>query len=62
MARMDFSKQSGDITRLAERATQLVTDSALHARMAAAARATAMTRFCTEKIIPQYEAYYKEVL
>jgi hypothetical protein len=30
--------------------------------MAAAARNTAKTRFCTEKIIPQYEAYYDNVL
>jgi hypothetical protein len=52
----------GDIARLAERATQLVTDPALHAEMAAAARRTAKTRFCTDKIIPQYEAYYKQVL
>jgi len=57
-----FLEEPGDITRLAERATQLVTDSALHARMAAAARATAKTRFCAEKIIPQYEAYYNDVL
>ena len=47
---------------LAARATQLVTDSSLHARMAEAARHTALTRFCTNKIIPQYEAYYKQVL
>ena len=57
-----FLEEPGDITRLAERATQLVTDSALHARMAVAARATAKTRFCAEKIIPQYEAYYNDVL
>jgi hypothetical protein len=30
--------------------------------MAAAARHTASTRFCTDKIIPQYEAYYNQVL
>jgi hypothetical protein len=30
--------------------------------MAAAARNTASSRFCSEKIIPQYEAYYKQVL
>ena len=57
-----FLEAVGDIAGLAKRATQLVTDSALHAKMAAAARATAMTRFSTEKIIPQYESYYKNVL
>jgi glycosyltransferase involved in cell wall biosynthesis len=57
-----FLEEVGDIARLAERATQLVTDADLHARMAVAARKTAMTRFSTEKIIPQYEAYYNDVL
>jgi L-malate glycosyltransferase len=57
-----FLEAPGDVTRLAERATQLVTDSALHARMAAAARKTATSRFCTEKIIPRYEDYYQQVL
>jgi L-malate glycosyltransferase len=57
-----FLEAVGDIDRLAERATQLVTDGPLHARMASAARATAMTRFSTEKIIPQYEDYYNKVL
>jgi N-acetyl-alpha-D-glucosaminyl L-malate synthase BshA len=57
-----FLEEVGDIARLSERATQLVTGAGLHARMAAAARSTALTRFCTEKIIPQYEAYYNSVL
>ena len=57
-----FLEEAGNITRLAERATQLVTDADLHARMAAAARTTAKTRFCAEKIIPQYEACYNKLL
>jgi N-acetyl-alpha-D-glucosaminyl L-malate synthase BshA len=57
-----FLEAVGDIPRLAARATELVTDASLHARMAAAARNTASSRFCSEKIIPQYEAYYKQVL
>jgi N-acetyl-alpha-D-glucosaminyl L-malate synthase BshA len=57
-----FLERVGDITRLAGRAVQLVSDEGMHARMAAAARATAMTRFSTEKIIPQYEGFYKKVL
>ena len=52
----------GDVAGLAKRATELVTDPALHAKMAAAARATAIARFSTEKISPQYESYYKNVL
>jgi N-acetyl-alpha-D-glucosaminyl L-malate synthase BshA len=57
-----FLEAPGDVTRLAERATQLVTDTEMHTRMSAAARRTATSRFCTEKIIPRYEEYYKQVL
>jgi N-acetyl-alpha-D-glucosaminyl L-malate synthase BshA len=57
-----FLESPGDIDRLAERATQLVTDESLHDKMAAAARKTATSRFCTDKLIPKYEAYYKEVI
>jgi N-acetyl-alpha-D-glucosaminyl L-malate synthase BshA len=57
-----FLEAVGDIPRLAARAAELLTDASLHARMASAARNTASTRFCSDKIIPQYEAYYKQVL
>jgi L-malate glycosyltransferase len=57
-----FLEAVGDIPRLAARVTALVTDASLHAKMSAAARHTASTRFCSEKIIPQYEAFYKQVL
>jgi glycosyltransferase involved in cell wall biosynthesis len=52
----------GDIGRLAARATELLTDPDLHARMSAAARRTAVDRFSTESLIPQYERYYEDVL
>ncbi len=57
-----FLEEVGDIDRLAERATQLVTDEKLHDRMATAARKTATSRFCTDKLIPKYEEYYEEVV
>jgi N-acetyl-alpha-D-glucosaminyl L-malate synthase BshA len=57
-----YLAQAGDIEGMAERTLRLVTDDALHSRMAAKARHTAVTRFSTEKIIPQYEAYYEQVL
>src|SRR5215470_8295911 len=53
-----FLEPVGDIARLAERVTQLVSDDQLHARMATAARNTATKRFCAQKIIPQYEDFY----
>jgi L-malate glycosyltransferase len=56
-----FLEQVGDIPGLAGRVLELVSDSALHARMAAAARQTAGSRFCSDKIIPRYERYYQEL-
>jgi len=52
----------GDIAAQANRVASLLSDSRLHERMAQAARKTAVDRFCTNKIIPQYEQYYEEVL
>jgi N-acetyl-alpha-D-glucosaminyl L-malate synthase BshA len=57
-----FLEAVGDVGAQAEKALRLLTDEALHGRMAAAARRTALTRFCTERIIPQYETYYEDVL
>jgi hypothetical protein len=54
-------EQVGDVEGQAARLTALLGDESLHARMAAAARNTALTRFCTDLIIPQYEAYYERV-
>ena len=51
----------GDTDAMAEAALSVLGDPAAHGRMAAAARHTAETRFHTEKIIPQYESYYREV-
>ena len=51
----------GDVEGQAGRITALLTDPGLHTRVAAAARQTAETRFCSDLIIPQYEAYYQEV-
>ncbi len=56
-----FMEAVGDIGAQAARAAELLTDDRLHERMAAAARHTAVTRFSTESIIPQYEQYYQEV-
>jgi L-malate glycosyltransferase len=42
--------------------TALLTDDGLHNQVSLAARRTATQRFCTDKIIPQYERYYEDVL
>jgi N-acetyl-alpha-D-glucosaminyl L-malate synthase BshA len=57
-----YLESVGDVQGQARRTLQLLTDEPLHTRMAAAARLTALTRFCTNRIIPQYEGYYEDVL
>jgi L-malate glycosyltransferase len=56
-----FMERVADIDAQAARLVELLSDNVLHARMSAAARKTAETRFCTDLIIPQYEAYYERV-
>jgi len=56
-----FLEEVGDIEAHAARVCELLTDEDKFRRMAAAARNTAETRFCTELIIPQYERYYEQV-
>jgi len=57
-----FLESPGDIAAMAARATALLSDEALHYRMAKAGRWNAAERFCTDKIIPRYEQYYQEVV
>ena len=56
-----YLEAPGDIAAQAQRVVTLLTDAKLHDKMAQAARHTAVSRFCTDRIIPQYENYYKEV-
>ena len=57
-----FMEPVGDIPAQAARTVELLTDDALHQRIAAAGRARAMEQFSTEKIIPLYERYYDDVM
>jgi len=57
-----YMETVGDLAAQAQRVIALLTDEALHQRMAAAGRARARDRFSTERIIPQYELYYEEML
>ncbi|MFZ0663207.1 MAG: N-acetyl-alpha-D-glucosaminyl L-malate synthase BshA [Acidobacteriaceae bacterium] len=52
----------GDIEAMAHASIDLLTNSADYDAMATAARHTAQTRYCSTRIIPQYEAYYERVL
>jgi N-acetyl-alpha-D-glucosaminyl L-malate synthase BshA len=57
-----FAEAVGDVQAQANRVVSLLQDEALFDRMAAAARESAVSRFATSRIIPQYEAYYETVL
>ena len=56
-----YMEPVGDIDAQAARIGQLLADGVLHAKISAAARETAATRFCSDLVIPQYEAYYRKV-
>ena len=57
-----FLEGVGDIAAQAARVVQLLTDDNLHYRMRKAGRWNASERFCSDKIIPQYEKYYEDVV
>ena len=57
-----FLETVGDISAQAARVVQLLTDDDLHYRMRKAGRWNASERFCSDKIIPQYEKYYEDVV
>lgn len=57
-----FLEEVGDIRAQAARVVSLLTDDDLHYRMAKAGRWNAAARFCSDRIIPQYEKYYEDVL
>jgi N-acetyl-alpha-D-glucosaminyl L-malate synthase BshA len=52
----------GDIPAQAARVVALLTDDNMHSRMAKTGRQNAAERFSTERIIPQYEKYYEDVV
>ena len=56
-----YLEAPGDVAAQAARVIALLADARLHDNMAQAARSTATARFCTDRIIPQYEKYYQEV-
>ena len=57
-----FLEPVGDIAAQSRRVVDLLTNEELHRNMAEAARRTAVERFASSAIIPQYEKYYEEVL
>lgn len=57
-----FAEDVGDIPAQSRRVLSLLQDDALFEQMATSARESAVARFATSRIIPQYEAYYDAVL
>ncbi len=57
-----FLEPVGDIESQAARVLELLADEGRYQKMADEARRTAEERFSTSLVIPQYEAYYAEVL
>ena len=57
-----FLLEVGDVASMAQVGVRLLTDDELHARIAAAGRRAAETRFSAESVVPRYEAYYQRVL
>jgi N-acetyl-alpha-D-glucosaminyl L-malate synthase BshA len=53
-----FLHPPDDLDAMAESGIRLLTDPALHARFAAAGRHAVVHRFCTDRIVPMYEAFY----
>jgi N-acetyl-alpha-D-glucosaminyl L-malate synthase BshA len=51
-----------DVEMMAERGIAVLTDPALRASIGRAAAETVRTRFCTERVVPKYEAAYQKVL
>lgn len=57
-----FLEAVGDIEAQSAHVVDLLSDDTLHWRMAKAGRWNAGERFCTDRIIPQYERYYADVV
>jgi glycosyltransferase involved in cell wall biosynthesis len=52
----------GDVDTMARYAIELLSDENRLQEMGKASRAVAKSRFCSSKIIPQYEEFYRRVL
>ena len=60
--RTGYLAEVGDVETMARYAIDILSDEAALRTMGKQCRAAARARFCTEKIIPQYEDFYRRVL
>jgi len=57
-----YLAEVGDVEMMAKYAIDLLSDESRLREMAKASRAVAQSRFCSSKIIPQYEEFYRRTL
>jgi N-acetyl-alpha-D-glucosaminyl L-malate synthase BshA len=57
-----FLHDPDDVEGMARSGAALLEDAGLHRRIAAAARRTVQERFCSELVVPQYEALYESLM
>jgi len=57
-----FLSPVGDVDKMAEDAARLLTDARLRREMGKRARESAINRYSTDKIIPQYIEFYEKIL
>jgi L-malate glycosyltransferase len=57
-----FLHEPDDLDGMVATAVRLLTDDELHRRVAVAGRAAAVERFSADRVVPQYEAAYEELL
>jgi N-acetyl-alpha-D-glucosaminyl L-malate synthase BshA len=57
-----FLHPVGDVEAMAASGVALLTEAALHRRIAAAAVRVVREQFCVERVVPMYEAHYRRVL
>jgi L-malate glycosyltransferase len=51
-----------DLDGMAECGVRLLTDPALHRQFAAAGRRLVVERFCADRVVPMYEAFYRSLV
>ena len=57
-----FLHPVGDVDAMAETGLALLSDQALHQRIAGAAIRVVREQFCAQRVVPMYEAHYERAL
>lgn len=60
--RTGFLSPVGDVASMAKDTIKILTDPKMHESMSEQCIRSAREKFCVEKIVPQYEEYYKHIL